>query len=219
MGSLLRSYVKVLKEVRYETSQVKIVNELFKSAGAKKEPFDDTINSWLRGKSKCRVEDYFDEGKISAAGKQGIINYFLSKSYIPWKELQNKFISNKVFKCVDCETEDQMQFYQSLLNEFLRCLNLPIEISEKHKELKPSEESEEDKVAKNIDELISKIGEAIFDDKFPVINGQNIAFPEFMTSSVNEFLYGRNIPDVQRFRLLNNFAMMEELKRRMGEKE
>lgn len=147
MGSALHSYVKILKEVGYESSQLKVVRALFYAAQAKREIVEDTINSWLQGKSKCRVADYFDNEKISEEGKQGILNYFLSKHFL-WEDLQKRFASDGDSKCVDCKTTDLMQFYESLVNEFLRCLNLPIEISEKHKEQKPSEESENLKKAK-----------------------------------------------------------------------
>lgn len=143
MGSLLNSYVRKLREAGYETNRIRIVIDLFHAAGAKSEPAEGTISSWLKGRSKCRVTDYFDEGKISEAGKQGFINYFVSKKDPSWKKLQNKFASDENFKWVDCKAEDEMQFSQSLLNEFLRCLNIPVEILENPKVKKAKEPKKE----------------------------------------------------------------------------
>lgn len=143
MESLLNSYVRKLREAGYETNRIRIVIDLFHAAGAKREPAEGTISSWLKGRSKCRVTDYFDEGKISEAGKQGFINYFVSKKDPSWKKLQNKFASDENFKWVDCKAEDEMQFSQSLLNEFLRCLNMPVEILENPKVKKAKEPKKE----------------------------------------------------------------------------
>lgn len=143
MGSLLHSYVKILREAGYRTEQAQIVDDLFHAAGVKRVPAPDTIKSWIKGKSKCRVKIYFDEGRISEEGKEGIINYFASNKDCPWEELKNKFASDEDFKWVDCKAEDQRQFYQSLLNEFLRCLNIPVEILETPKVKKAKEPKKE----------------------------------------------------------------------------
>lgn len=124
---LFRDYVLALQEI-ISGSQVKIVSDLFKAAGAIEEPSESAVKSWLKtagssGYRNCPKSKYFPKDTIDETH----FTDFLRKSVnTSWKEVQVAFCKITEENVVAVNTDDEDTFYKSLVNQFQKILKLPL---------------------------------------------------------------------------------------------
>lgn len=102
-----------------------LASNLLQAAGIKVsgDNLDTTVVKWIDRNVPDKINSYFEDAKVNEGE---ILKFFRDQIRCPWKELQSAF--SKSAKCdkVDCYTNDQDEFYQSLLEELIISLGLPL---------------------------------------------------------------------------------------------
>lgn len=113
----LKDFIKVIKEKGNITdSQEVIAFDLFSYAGIC--ATESTVKSWVKGKRKPNHE----KGLVN---KAGFIKYFKERTRSTWKDMQGELGRLDEYGIIDCDTENEDEFYQSLLNLFYELLRIP----------------------------------------------------------------------------------------------
>lgn len=134
-----KDFVSVLCDSKCFNGKLSLIGKnLFVSArpnfGVKGEISEDAIISWLNGRKKPRIATYFPEGILLESNQNGLRDFFHRRTSTPdaWHNLQNDFLSwkennpdDKDF-CVNLKTDNQEDFYASLINQFCLIFHLPI---------------------------------------------------------------------------------------------
>ena len=113
----LKDFIKTIKEAGNITdSQEVIAIELFSYSGIC--ATESTVNAWVKEKKKPKHE----KGSVNEAG---FIKYFKERTRSTWKNIQGEFGRLDEYGIIDCDTENEDEFYQSLLNLFYELLRIP----------------------------------------------------------------------------------------------
>jgi len=113
----LKDFIKTIKKAgNIPDSQERIAVELFSYAGIC--ATDSTVLEWVKGRRNPKHE----KGLVNEAG---FIKYFEERTKSTWKNMQGEFGRLAEYGIIDCDTENEDDFYLSLLNLFYELLRIP----------------------------------------------------------------------------------------------
>ena len=158
----IREYIDTMKVSGViSTSKLSFLVELFNSTCTNENVTEDAAKKWLypdKGrKSVTNYNSYFNEDEVN---ESGFYDYLKRRIHSRWGILQNSFKTTTIENIVDCETEDEVIFYRSLLAQFLRILNRPVPKDMYVEKLNANENtnvSQSNSITKQITEIFSSL--------------------------------------------------------------
>lgn len=119
------AFIKIINNTKvFRYSRDMFALELLQAAGIKesKEIQPTTVSKWIDRKVPNHINSYFEDAKVKEAE---VLKFFRENIRDRWEELQNAFSDGADCCKVDCSTNNQEKFYQSLLEELVMSLGLP----------------------------------------------------------------------------------------------
>lgn len=113
----LKDFINTIKEAGNITdSKEKLAFDLFSYSGIS--AAESTVYEWVKGRRNPKIEK-------SIVNEAGFINYFKERTRSTWKDMQGKLGRLDEYGIIDCDTKNEDDFYQSLLNLFYELLRIP----------------------------------------------------------------------------------------------
>lgn len=115
----LKDFIKTIKKAgNINQSQEEIALELYSNAYADLPVSESTVLESLKGRRTPKYEkDSVDDA--------GFLKYFKERTKSTWKDMQGEFGRLDEYGIIDCDTKNEDDFYQSLLNLFYELLRIP----------------------------------------------------------------------------------------------
>lgn len=120
----LKDYIDIIKSSGViKEAKLTLLVELFNATCTGEKATHEAAKKWLSKKRNIRVSMYFVNYEVSEGG---FYDYFKRRITAQWRELQKAFAKTSIENSVDCETDNEIFFYRSLLVQFIMILGIPL---------------------------------------------------------------------------------------------